>query len=792
MTLAWLAAAWVAGIAACAAFGDAAYALLAAVAVCAAAASVRAPSWRRPALALAVALAFAGGLARYAMARSAPAADDVRHYNGSSMRLRGVIDGEPTIADTSQRFTLRARQVQLAGAWRDASGGAQIRAPAWPRLHAGDVLEVEGRLDAPPALDRFDYAAYLDARGIGSVLEYPQIARTGHEGAPWWDDALRAARGRLARGLELALPEPEASLAQGVLLGRRSAVAQDVQDDLNATNTSHLVVVSGSNVVLVATWAMVALAWLIGRRRASLLAIAAVLAYAMLVGPSPPVVRATIMGVLLIVARLAGRPAHGLTSVLFAAALMCGADPRLVRDVSFQLSFAATAGIIWLARPLRIWTLEGIARATGREELPRWTGAVVAEPLAVTVAAVLATTPLLALHFGRVSLVSLPANMLVVPLFGAMVLACLAAALGGLMPHAHLVCAYPAHLLLAWWLALAAWFAGLPHAALSAGGYGDGWTAATYAALAALLLALGRRVRMPAGSRLAESRPFDLRALPLRPVLALSALFGATAVGVAAWPSHPHRLAVTVLDVGQGDAILIRAPGGRDVLIDGGPGRAVLRGLGDALPWDDRSIELMVLTHPNADHQAGLIDVLARYDVRSVLSGPAVERGAVPQAWAQAVADEGAPVQVARAGMSFDLGSGARLDVLGPDEAMAAADVNDTGVVLRLTYGDVRMLFTADIGADAERALLADGADLRADVLKVAHHGSATSSTARFLDAVRPRLALVSAGRDNPFGHPAPETVQRLQAYAAVYNTADHGALRIETDGRTLRLRTDR
>ncbi|HZP58098.1 MAG TPA: MBL fold metallo-hydrolase, partial [Dehalococcoidia bacterium] len=141
----------------------------------------------------------------------------------------------------------------------------------------------------------------------------------------------------------------------------------------------------------------------------------------------------------------------------------------------------------------------------------------------------------------------------------------------------------------------------------------------------------------------------------------------------------------------------------------------------------------------------------------------------------------------------FDLGSGARLDVLGPDEAMAAAaDVNDTGVVLRLTYGDVRMLFTADIGADAERALLADGADLRADVLKVAHHGSATSSTARFLDAVRPRLALISAGRDNPFGHPAPETVQRLQAYAAVYNTADHGALRIETDGRTLRLRTDR
>ena len=198
--------------------------------------------------------------------------------------------------------------------------------------------------------------------------------------------------------------------------GRRFPPTSPAQ--LNDTNTSHLVVVSGENVVLVSTYATIALAWLVGRRRALALSIAAVFGYALLVGASPPVMRATIMGVLLVVAQLSGRPTHGLTSILFAAALMAGLDPRVLRDVSFQLSFAATAGIVYLASPLR--QLDRSRRWHGRCGAMRCragSGRSSRSRSSVTLAAIIATAPLLALNFGRLSLVALPANLLVVPAF---------------------------------------------------------------------------------------------------------------------------------------------------------------------------------------------------------------------------------------------------------------------------------------------------------------------------------------------------------------------------------------
>jgi competence protein ComEC len=249
-----------------------------------------------------------------------------------------------------------------------------------------------------------------------------------------------------------------------------------------------------------------------------------------------------------------------------------------------------------------------------------------------------------------------------------------------------------------------------------------------------------------------------------------------------------------VLDVGQGDAILIESPDGHQVLVDGGPGDAVLRGLGDELPWYDRSLDLVVLTHPQADHMYGLIDVLGRYDVRRVLAGPGKQTGAGFAAWLDATHSEGVGIETAHPGMTLDLGDGARLDVLGPDAAMAAdPELNNTGVVMRVSWGSVSFLLTADIEAKAERALLADGADLRASVLKVGHHGSLTSSTPEFLAAVQPQIAAVSTGEGNRFGHPAPDVVRRIeQQYAPVYDTAVSGAIHFETDGTTLWVSTSR
>ena len=788
MVLAWWCFAWLAGTAAAATLGRGAWPLAIALAALPAALAL----WRRDRrialFAAALPLLFAGAVLRYEAARPAVAAAGAAAYNdGVAMRIRAVVRDDPDTRDTTQRFAVSVRAVQQRGEWTPASGGVLVSIGLLPRYRSGDVLELEGKLESPPHLDGFDYAAYLARKDVQSVMAFPHAAVVGHEDdSPWHATVLRVRR-RLSAALALSLPEPQASLAQGVLLGQRSALPNDLADELNATNTSHLVVVSGSNVVLVSAFAMLLLTPIAGRRRAVALSIAAVVAYAALIGLSPPVLRAVIMGIVIVVARVSGRRSSAITALLFAAAIMAGIDPWTVRDVSFQLSFAATAGILYLAGPLRRWCIELIARALRVETVPRAVDAAFAEPLSVTLAAIAATTPLLALNFGRLSLVAIPANVLVVPAFPFILLASLAAALGGLLPAWRLVAAAPAYYLLTYWIEVARWLAALPHAAAAIDGYSERAAAVTYVAIAALAAAALRFVPRPAQSRRA---PGPLR-LPRLAAFAAPALALACSGAWMLWPSAPARLQVTVLDVGQGDSILVRAPGGTDVLVDGGPGGAVVRGLGEELPWYDRSIEMVVLTHPQTDHGLGLLDVLRRYDVRRVLADPRVTASPLSFAWAGAVRDEGRTVEAARQGMTFDLGGGVRMDVLGPDAAMAAdSQLNNTGVVLRISLGETSFLLTADIQADAERALLADGVDLHATVLKVPHHGSRTSSTRAFLDAVQPAVSVVSAGLDNPFGHPAPDVVARLREYGDVYVTARSGAVHFETDGHTLSVRT--
>ncbi len=441
---------------------------------------------------------------------------------------------------------------------------------------------------------------------------------------------------------------------------------------------------------------------------------------------------------------------------------------------------------------MRRWIIEGLAVAFRVDELPHWTGVVV-EPLAMTVAAVAATAPLLALNFGRLSLVALPANVLVVPAFPLILGSSLLAALAGLLPAYRLPLAAPAYYVLTYWIDVARWLASLPHAAADIRRYSEREAAATYAAIVVAGWLFVRYVRPPDVARLGVSRPIGARWLRSAVLLGVPVAAFVASAGFALWPSPPERLSVTVLDVGQGDAILIRTPTGQNVLVDGGPGGAVLRGLGDELPWHDRTIDLIVLTHPQRDHATGLIDVLARYDVRRVVAGPGIARGSTYDAWLAAVRDEGLDVETARQGLSLDLGDGVRFEVAGPDAVMAEdRESNNSAAVLRLVWRDVSFLLTGDIEAKAERALLDDGVDVRATVLKVAHHGSATSSSPAFLDAVRPSIAVVSSGKDNAFGHPAPEVVRELEAYANVYNTADAGSVRFETDGHRIDVSTGR
>ena len=264
--------------------------------------------------------------------------------------------------------------------------------------------------------------------------------------------------------------------------------------------------------------------------------------------------------------------------------------------------------------------------------------------------------------------------------------------------------------------------------------------------------------------------------------------------------SHDGRLHVYFLDVGQGDSILVVTPGGAQLLIDGGPSPlGAVRGLGPRMPFGDRDLDMVVLTHPDEDHFRGLTEVVDRYAVDLVMSNGGASLNPLYLEWEQALARDAENIRgvAAYRGQTIPLGDGARLEVLNPPPQLVrgtGSDSNNNGLVLRLVYGQVSFLLTADIEAEAEERLLREGRPLGSTVLKVPHHGSKTSTTPRFLAAVNPSAAVISSGAENPFGHPHTAVTDRLDTIPGsgrTYVTADRGDIEFITDGARLWVKTE-
>ena len=252
--------------------------------------------------------------------------------------------------------------------------------------------------------------------------------------------------------------------------------------------------------------------------------------------------------------------------------------------------------------------------------------------------------------------------------------------------------------------------------------------------------------------------------------------------------AHHGLLLLSILDVGQGDAIFIDAPHGSQVLIDGGPNNAVLARLGEIMPFWDRSLDAVILTHPHADHLDGLIAVLDRYQVGVVIESGVNHSIAEYELWRRKVKERGIRRIVAVRGGIVHLGGGARLDILAPDrpyDAESVRNIHEAVVVLRVTFASSTALLMADAEAPRERELLASGIDIRSEVLKVGHHGSKTSTAEIFLRAVQPRLAAISAGARNRYGHPTQEVLDRLAAAGVrIFRTDRDGTITFASDGR--------
>ena len=557
-------------------------------------------------------------------------------------------------------------------------------------------------------------------------------------------------RERGADGLARGMPSREAELARGFVLGEDGGIDEKTKEDFRRSGLSHLLAVSGENVTLLALLAMPVLGVLgIPLRERLLWILALIAAYVPVAGAGPSIQRAGVMGAVGVLATLGGRRASRLYALALAALATLAIDPGVAADVGWQLSFAAVLGILLLATSLR----RAIGARVGKGPWYR----ALAEGMAVTIAATFATAPLIAYHFETLSTTTLVANVLAMPAVApAMWLGMCSATLAQvpgvpLEPLNGLAALFLAYIAqVAEWCAAPGWAELHVH-------LGGAGLAASYLGLggAVLVCLTMRRFRR----RLPDPRPLSAAVGVVGAILA----FGLPGAGGAA-PEPVRGLRVEVLDVGQGDAILLEPAGAPAILVDGGP-----PGDGLAAKLDDAGVDRLgaaVITHDQSDHAAGIEELLGRLPIDRLVFGR-LDRQALVRATAAGVTPERvAAGQVLRSGRL-------RLEVLWPPRELLAEsapgeDPNQQALVMEAHWRRFSMLLAAD--AEAEAVPFDPGP---IDVLKVAHHGSDDAGLGELLDQARPKLAVISVGAGNPYGHPTQATLATL---------ARHGIPTLRTD----------
>lgn len=604
------------------------------------------------------------------------------------------------------------------------------------------------------------YESAARRRGAHALFDADAVIPTGRRRGGV-AGALDRVRDRADRALERGLPPPLGALARGMVLGEGAALPSGVAADFQAVGLTHIVAASGANVALLVALALgIAAAAGVPLRLRLWSMLIVIAAYVPLAGGGPSIQRAGVMGAAAVVAALASTPSSRWYALLLAALATLVANPRAAEDPGWQLSFAAVIALIALLPPLR-------------RRFARRLPAPLGELAAVTVSASVGTAPLIAAHFDRVSLVSLPVNVAAAPVVPLVMWLGTLAALAG---QAGTALAAPFTALAAWplalLLALADLGASLPYAEVRAPSL-----VATGAGVAGLVLLIAAL-----GSRRCRGVCLIAIGMSIAGVVALSPL-----LSQRGHPRPPAGLVVSALDVGQGDATLIQH-GSHAILVDAGPADGeIVRRLRDA---GVRGLDALVVTHAQADHQGGAAAVLAALPVGLVLDGRDGVRSPDGDRFAAIARRRRVRLLAAAAGQRLRAGP-LSLDVLSPQPARAPADAgadpNQRAVVAELRDGGFAMLLTAD----AESDVLASLALEPVDVLKVAHHGSADDGLPALLARLRPAVAVIEVGRSNRYGHPAPSTLAALRAVGEVARTDRDGTVRLHVEPDGIRIERD-
>ena len=693
------------------------------------------------------------------------------------MQVTGTIREDPDVHDTYTNLELEAERIWIPdlGIQQPVEGSILVQTSPIDSWQFGQRLKVTGLLERPPQEGDFSYRAYLARQGILAWMPEAYIRSLGMGSVNPLMRILHQIRQHALVEIQRLFPYPEAPLLAGILLGIESRIPEELTQAYSSTGTTHIIAISGFNITILAGLIIVVFGRWLGRTRGLIAAGVVIILYTILVGADAPVVRAALMGTLALLARYLGRRTHGLTSLAVAAVIMTLISPQSIQDVGFQLSFAATLGLILYADPLGKAAIHLLSFAFPRIDSQRW-GNVLAEMLLFTLAAQITTLPLIVWHFHQISLICLLANALILPLQPLLMILSGIATILGMIWH-------PLGQLIAWFAwpfsaltnQLVSKLSNIPGTVLYTGDSGNAWLLSYFAVLFALTALWQSKWRQNFLGQVKIPWGPDRRA-----VFATASLIAIVLASLLVWHSIDRQpdglLHITFMDVGSGESILIRSPTGSRILLNGGSSPVGLATeLGYHLPYPNRQIDWLVLGGTQYQQLAGLREIVVMTSIRQALISGDTSGSAYRRILDNLNAAE-IPVETAEVGMQLDLGDGGSLEVLthGP-----------FGVTFLLQYGLARILLPTGLSPAEIPDLLSnnDGAQITAVLL--ADGGYVAVNPERLLKHIDPQLVLISCqtGTRNSQFDPL---LEEYLAGITTLRTDLHGSIDLATDGQFL------
>ena len=718
------------------------------------------------------------GSARYQFSVPNFDAFHIAFYNDRNydLLITGYLIEPPDYRDSYTNLRLKVTAVDTGDGDLPAEGLLLVRVSNNQIYRYGEILRLRGKLKTPPENEDFSYRDYLAAQNIHSYMSSAEVTVLPGNGGNIFSAALYTLKEKSLANIYRIFPDPESSLLAGILLGVDTGLTKELQGAFKNTGTAHIIAISGFNLSIIAGIFFTMFSRFFGPRWGSALAVLGIVFYTLLVGGDAAVVRAAIMGTFALFARQIGRRQFALNTLLAVAMLMCAWNPLYIWDVGFQLSFFATLGLILYAEPFSNFVSNLLIRY-----FPVSTAQKIIQPLSdfvlLTFAAQLTTIPIMAYHFQRISLVSFIANPFILPAQPAvMILGGLAVILSLIWIPLGQLAAWVAYPFTLYTIRIVELFDRVPHGTIFLGDFSFGFVVLFYAALLSLTFgwsALRERIhslRAKAGTLGAGSAVVLL-------TIALLLIWRAAS-------SLPDRLLhVTFLDVGSADAVFIKTPSGKNILVNGGPSVTILSDeLGRRVSAFNRSLDWLIIANTDEEQVASLPRALERYTPDNVLWSGNRQGSFSSQVLYEYLTLQAIPVTFAETNQTLDLGDGATLRTL---------TTGARGSVLLIEWQNFRAVLPIGMSFEA-MAELRDGLSVGpVSVLSLADSGYAPSNPPEWIVNLNPELIVLNVAAGDENGMPDDETLDAVKDHELL-RTDQNGWIEITTNGEQMWVNVER